>query len=175
MFAWSINSISILSEILVWCINVILNLSLRFKISLRNFCVETIVWKKNQKVKYPPSSPPSSPTTATKTIEVFKFCKTEKLVSKFVQKHKRSRAVEIILRKQLNKTTRSVGVITITVSDYMLYYRVPATRTAWYSNQNRNIDYWNRTEDICNSTHLQLPDFWWSCQQYILEKRQNYQ
>jgi hypothetical protein len=68
-------------------------------------------------------------------IPMTSITKNENSTLTFIWKHKRP----LILSKKSN-----TGGITIPV--FRLYYRVTATKTAWYWNKNRHEDQWNRRQ-----------------------------
>ena len=67
------------------------------------------------------------------------FVDINKLILKFIQRGKRSRIANTIL-KEKNKVGRLI------VPDLKTYFKITVIKTMWYWQNNMQIDYWKRIE-----------------------------
>ena len=71
---------------------------------------------------------------------------TEKVIMKFIQKHKIPRIANITLGRKSD-----AGCITI--PDLKLYFTAIVTKTTWYRHLKRQVDQWYRIEDTETNSH----------------------
>ena len=74
------------------------------------------------------------------------FTELVRAICKFIWNDKKSRIAKIILK---NKRTSG----RITMPDLKLYYRAIVRKTAWYRYNDRQVDQWNKIEDLEMNSH----------------------
>ena len=75
------------------------------------------------------------------------FIEFEKMIQRFIWKHKKTQIARNIL-----KNRQLLGVIT--VPDLWTYYRAVVTKTAWHWHRDREEDQWSRIETSEGNPHM---------------------
>jgi hypothetical protein len=78
------------------------------------------------------------------------FNKLEMAICKFISNNKKPRIAKILL-----KDKRTSGGMTML--DQKLYYRAIVIKTSWYWYSDRQVDQWNRIEDLEMNPHTYGP------------------
>jgi hypothetical protein len=74
------------------------------------------------------------------------FTEVERAICKFIWKNKKPRLAKTILNKKITSGR-------ITMPDINLYYRAIVIINAWYWYSDRQVDQWNRIEDLEMNPH----------------------